>query len=208
MTITKRIALGAIALALTAAGGFNATADDAPAVETTAAPSSVLDFTMNSIDGDAVPLQKYAGKVALIVNVASKCGLTKQYTQLTEIHEKYKDKGFVILGFPANNFMKQEPGSDAEIKLFCQQEYQVEFDMFSKISVKGDDIHPLYQFLTSEDTNKEFAGDINWNFEKFLMNGDGEIVARFAPKTKPDAPEVIAAIEAELAKTAEEAPAA
>lgn len=178
-----------------------ASADDTAAP---ASPSSVHDFTMADIDGKEVRLKNYEGKVALIVNVASKCGLTKQYEQLTALHKQYRDQGLVILGFPANDFLKQEPGSNEEIKLFCQETYDVEFDMFSKISVKGDEIHPLYKFLTEKETNEGFAGEINWNFEKFLMNDKGEIVARFAPKTKPDAPEVIAAIEKELAKAAED----
>lgn len=160
--------------------------------------ASVLDHTMKDIDGNDVDLAKYKGQVVLIVNVASKCGLTPQYEQLVAINKKYKDKGFTILGFPANNFMGQEPGTDAEIKTFCSTTYGVDFPIFSKISVKGDDTHPLYQELTSKETNGEFGGDIKWNFDKFLVNKEGKVVARFDPPVKPDADEVIAKIESEL----------
>lgn len=159
----------------------------------------VLDYTMKDIDGNDVDLSKYKGDVVMIVNVASKCGLTPQYEQLQELHSKYSGQGFKILGFPANNFMGQEPGTDAEIKTFCATKYNVEFDMFSKISVKDDDQADLYKELTSETENEGFGGDITWNFEKFLVNREGIVIARFSPRTKPDAPEVIEAIEAELA---------
>lgn len=162
--------------------------------------AQVLDHKVNDIDGKEVDLSKYKGEVVMIVNVASKCGLTPQYKQLVEVHEKYKDKGFTILGFPANNFMKQEPGSDTEIKEFCTEKFGVDFPMFSKVSVKGDDKAPLYSELTSKVYNGDFGGDITWNFEKFLVNKEGDVIARFAPRTKPDAPEVVAAIEAELSK--------
>lgn len=159
--------------------------------------AEVLDHKMKDIDGKEVDLSKYKGQVVLIVNVASKCGLTPQYKQLVEINKKYKDQGFTILGFPANNFMSQEPGTDAEIKTFCSTK-GVDFPMFSKISVKGDDTNPLYKELTSKEANGEFGGAITWNFEKFLISKEGKVVARFAPRTKPDADEVIAKIEAEL----------
>lgn len=158
-----------------------------------------LDFTMKNIDGKDIPLSQYKGKVLLFVNVASKCGLTPQYEQLVALKTKYADQGLEILGFPANNFMGQEPGTDGEIKVFCQTKYNVNFDIFSKISVKGKDIHPLYQYLTSKETDPKFAGDINWNFEKFLISRDGQVINRFSPRTKPDAAEVISAIEAALA---------
>lgn len=160
----------------------------------------VLDHKMKDIDGKDVDLSQYKGKVVMIVNVASKCGFTPQYEQLVEIHKKYRDQGFTILGFPANDFMKQEPGTNAEIKSFCMTKYGVEFPMFSKIVVKGDGQAPLYQELTSKEADGEFGGEIAWNFTKFLVNKDGEVVARFEPRTKPDAPEVIAKIEEELAK--------
>jgi glutathione peroxidase len=159
-----------------------------------------LSFTMDSLDGKPVKLSKYAGKVVLMVNVASKCGLTPQYDELEELHEKYHDKGLAVLGFPANEFGKQEPGSNQEIAEFCKKNHGVEFDMFSKVVVKGEGKCELYQFLTSKEKNGKFGGEIGWNFEKFLLNKHGEVVARFAPQVKPDAPEVIKAIEAELAK--------
>ncbi|MGD0297679.1 MAG: glutathione peroxidase [Bryobacteraceae bacterium] len=157
------------------------------------AASSVYDFTLNSIDGQTAPLAAYKGKVLLLVNVASKCGFTPQYKGLEAVYEKYKDQGLVVIGFPANNFMAQEPGTNEEIKTFCSRTYNVSFPMYSKISVKGDDKAPLYQFLTEQK-----GGDIKWNFTKFLVGRDGTIVARFEPKVTPDSPEVIAAIEKAL----------
>lgn len=156
---------------------------------------SVYEFTMKDIDGKDVKLDAYKGKVALVVNVASKCGNTPQYEGLEALYEKYKDKGFVVLGFPANNFMGQEPGTDKEIKEFCTLTYKVKFPMFSKISVKGADQHPFYTYLTNKQTNPGFDGDITWNFEKFLVGKDGKVLARFSPKTKPDDPKVVEAIE-------------
>ncbi len=155
---------------------------------------------MKNIDGKDVDLSKYKGEVVLIVNVASKCGLTPQYKQLEAVYSKYKDKGFAVLGFPANQFGAQEPGTDSEIKQFCTSKYSVDFPMFSKIVVKGDGIHPLYQLLTAQETDPQEKGDINWNFEKFLVDRDGKVVKRFNPRVKPDAPEVIEAIETELNK--------
>ncbi len=159
----------------------------------------VYAFKVKDIDGNVVDLSRYKGKVAMIVNVASRCGFTPQYEALNEVYKKYKDRGFVVLGFPANNFMGQEPGTNEEIKFFCQTKYDVSFDMFAKISVKGDDIAPLYAYLTSRETNPGFSGSIKWNFSKFLVDGEGKVVARFAPTTKPDSKKVIAAIEAALA---------
>ena len=163
-----------------------------------AAPQSPLDFEGKGIDGKAVDLSQFKGKVVLVVNVASRCGNTKQYTNLEAIYKKYGAQGFTVLGFPANEFGKQEPGTDAEILTFCTTKYSVDFPMFSKIVVKGEGIAPLYAYLTSEASG--FAGDIKWNFEKFLIGRDGKVAARFAPKTSPEAPEVVSAIEAELAK--------
>jgi glutathione peroxidase len=163
-----------------------------------AATKSIYDFTMRSIDGQQVSLGKYKGKVVLLVNVASKCGFTPQYTALEAVYEKYKDKGFVIVGVPANNFGQQEPGTDEEIKKFCSSKYSVTFPMMSKVSVKGDDKTPLYTFLTDPATDPQFAGDIKWNFTKFLFDRNGKLVARFEPATKPDAPEVQSAVEAAL----------
>src|SRR5262245_29490030 len=160
---------------------------------------SPLDFTMKDIDGKDVPLSKYKGKVVLIVNVASKCGLTPQYEQLQQLHEKYKDKGLVILAFPANNFGSQEPGTNAEIKEFCQTKYKVGFDLFSKVSVKGDDTCELYKFLTTRSQDTRKRGDIEWNFAKFLVDRDGNLVNRFHPKVKPNEAELTKAIEEALA---------
>ncbi len=159
---------------------------------------NVYNFDVNDIDENSVSLSKYKGNVLMVVNVASKCGATPQYAQLQDIYQKYNDKGFYVLGFPANNFGKQEPGTNEQIKQFCTGTYNVTFPMFSKISVKGSDIHPLYQFLTSPDTNPEYAGEITWNFNKFLIDKNGEIINRFPTKTKPNDPNVIAAIESAL----------
>jgi glutathione peroxidase len=161
---------------------------------------SIYDFKMTDIDGKVVSLEQYKGQVVMIVNVASKCGLTPQYEGLQKIYTRFKDRGFVILGFPANNFRKQEPGTDAEIKSFCTVNYGVEFPMFSKISVLGDDMHPLYRFLTGKETNPGFSGDIRWNFDKFLFSKEGKVVARFHPKVKPDSDKIIQTIETELKK--------
>ena len=160
--------------------------------------SNVLDFTLNSIDGKPAPLTQYQGKVALIVNVASRCGYTPQYTGLEKIYEKYKDQGFVILGFPANNFGGQEPGTNEEIKTFCSSKYSVTFPMYAKISVKGADIHPLYQFLTDKHANPSTGGDINWNFTKFLVGKDGKVIARFEPDVTPESSQITGAIEKAL----------
>ena len=160
--------------------------------------SNVLEFTLNSIDGKPAPLSQYQGKVVLIVNVASRCGFTPQYAGLEKIYEKYKDRGFVILGFPANNFGGQEPGTNEEIKTFCTRKYNVSFPMMAKVSVKGDDQTPLYKFLTGNSTDPQFAGDIKWNFTKFLFDRNGKPVARFEPPVTPDSPQVTAAIEAAL----------
>jgi glutathione peroxidase len=172
-----------------------------PAAASTAgqeAAPSPLAFTMTDIDGAPQPLSAYKGKVVLIVNVASQCGLTPQYKALQSLYETYGPKGFVVLGFPANNFRGQEPGTDAEIKEFCSLNYHVTFPIFSKISVAGDDIHPLYAFLTGKTTNPEFSGPIAWNFTKFVLDRQGRVAARFEPKISPDSPEVIAVIEREL----------
>lgn len=164
-----------------------------------ASPKKVLDFKVRDIDGNDVKLKKYKGNVVLVVNVASKCGYTPQYEALQATYLKYKDQGFTTLGFPANNFGGQEPGTATEIKEFCESKYKVTFPLFAKISVKGDDQDPLYAFLTKPETNPQFAGDIKWNFSKFLVDRKGNVVARFEPKVKPDSPEVTAAIEKYLA---------
>jgi glutathione peroxidase len=153
---------------------------------------------MRDIDGKDTSLSAFKGKVLLVVNVASKCGFTGQYAGLQKLYETHKDRGLVVLGFPANNFGGQEPGTEAEIKGFCTATYGVTFPMFAKISVKGTGIHPLYTFLTSKESNPKFSGDISWNFNKFLIGRDGAIVGRFGSKTKPDDKELVAAVEEAL----------
>jgi glutathione peroxidase len=160
----------------------------------------VLNFKMKKLDGSAVNLADYQGKVVLFVNVASQCGLTPQYEKLQALHEKYGKEGLAIIGVPANEFGAQEPGSNQEIAKFCKTNYGVEFDLLSKSVVKGEEICPLYKHLTSKETNPKFAGEISWNFEKFLIGRNGEIVNRFKPKVDPMSTEVVSAIEAELAK--------
>src|SRR5580700_6247127 len=158
------------------------------------AAGSIYDFTLNSIDGKPMPLADFKGKVILMVNAASQCGYTPQYTALEAIYNKYKDQGFVILGFPANNFGQQEPGTNEEIKTFCSRKYSVTFPLYSKISVKGSDQSPLYQYLT-KDADPSHTGDIKWNFTKFLVDRNGNVVQRFEPAVTPDSPEVTSAIE-------------
>ena len=160
--------------------------------------NSIYDFKMISIKGDTLQLSEYAGKVILIVNTASKCGFTYQYDGLEKLYETYKDSGFVILGFPTNNFLKQEPGTNKEIATFCSINYGITFPMFSKISVRGKDMHPLYQYLTSKETNHEFGGKISWNFNKFLISKEGKIINRFGSKDKPESEKIIEAIERTL----------
>ena len=161
------------------------------------AGSSLYSFTLNSIDGKPAPLAEYKGKVVLIVNVASQCGYTPQYSALEAIYEKYKDQGFVILGFPANNFGAQEPGTNEEIKTFCSRKYSVKFPMYAKISVKGDDQAPLYAYLTKQ-TSPGITGDIKWNFTKFLVDKNGNVVQLFEPAVTPDSKELTSAIEKQL----------
>jgi len=162
-------------------------------------PTSVLDFHEKDIDGKDVDLAKYKGKVLMIVNTASQCGLTPQYKDLEALYEKHKDKGFEILGFPANEFGKQEPGSNEEIKEFCSTKYKVSFPLFSKIVVKGKGIDPLYDFLTSKKTNPKFAGEIPWNFTMFLVDHKGDVIARYNSK-RPFSKEIEPAVEKALAE--------
>ena len=161
------------------------------------AEKSTLDIALKDIDGKKTNLGAHKGKVMLVVNVASKCGLTPQYKQLQAVHSKYAKKGFTVLGFPCNQFGKQEPGTLLEIKEFCTDKYDVTFPLHSKIEVNGDGAHPLYKQLKKESGGSE---KIRWNFEKFLLDGEGKVIKRFSPGTKPDAPEVIAAIETALKK--------
>jgi glutathione peroxidase len=166
----------------------------APATKT----MSIYDFKLPNLEGKPVDLSKYKGKVVLIVNTASKCGYTKQYAGLQELNKKYAKNGLAILGFPANNFGGQEPGSDAEIGEFCQKNYGVTFDMFSKVSVKGADKSPIFQYLTVE-ANPALKGEIDWNFEKFLISRDGKLVSRYKSAVAPDSKELLDAIDAQLA---------
>src|SRR5215472_4186592 len=151
-----------------------------------AAEKNVYDFTLNSIDGRPTPLLNFKGKVMLLVNVASRCGFTPQYSGLESLYEKYKDRGFVIVGIPANNFGGQEPGTNQEIKSFCTAKYHVSFPMMAKVSVKGSDITPLYAFLTDKNLHPETGGDIGWNFTKFLVGPDGKVIARLDSKVEPE----------------------
>jgi glutathione peroxidase len=168
------------------------------AISAMAVAKSVYDFTLKSIDGKPTSLTEYHGKVLLLVNVASKCGYTPQYKALESLYEKYKAQGLVIVGIPANNFASQEPGTNAEIKSFCSRTYNVSFPMMAKVSVKGDDKTPLYQFLTDKSVNPQIGGEIQWNFTKFLFDRNGKPLARFEPAVTPDSPQVTAAIESAL----------
>lgn len=162
------------------------------------AASSVHEFKMQNIDGAPVPLSAYKGKVLLLVNVASKCGYTPQYAGLESLYRKYKDRGLVVVGVPANNFGAQEPGTNDEIKQFCARKYDVTFPMMSKVSVKGSDIDPLYAFLTDRSANPSTGGDVKWNFTKFLAGKDGRVLARFEPGVTPDSAELTSAVEKAL----------
>jgi len=162
-------------------------------------PASPLDFTLNDIDGHPLNLNQYRGQVVLLVNVASKCGYTPQYKGLESLYRQYKDQGLVVIGVPANNFGHQEPGTNAQIKQFCSSTYDVTFPMASKISVKGDDKHPLYKYLTESPTAGSYAGEIGWNFTKFLIGRNGQVVGRFESKIAPDDAQLTSAIRAALA---------
>jgi glutathione peroxidase len=156
------------------------------------------DFTLKTIDGTDRSLSDYKGKAVLIVNVASKCGLTPQYDGLQRLYEQYSGRGLEILGVPCNQFAGQEPGTSEEIQNFCTTNFNISFPLFQKVDVNGDAADPLYGWLTASEVGPEEAGDVKWNFGKFLANGDGEIIGRFAPPTEPQAEELIAAIEAAL----------
>jgi glutathione peroxidase len=170
------------------AAGFAATAQIQSA-------ASVYDYKLTSIDMESVPLSQFKGKVLMLVNVASRCGYTPQYAGLEALYRKYKDQGFVIVGVPANNFGQQEPGTNSEIKTFCRRKYDVTFPMMAKVSVGGNDITPLYDYLTDKKKNAETGGEIKWNFTKFLVGRDGKILARFEPNVTPDDPALVAAVE-------------
>ncbi len=165
---------------------------------------SVYEIKVESIGGEGGTLAPYRGKVLLIVNTASRCGFTKQYAGLQQLYAEYKEKGLVILGFPSNDFMRQEPGSNEQIKEFCAVNYGVEFPMFAKVAVKGREQHPLYAWLTSETTNPLFAGSISWNFNKFLVSREGRVIGRFGSRTEPQDATLVAAVKAALATEPEE----
>jgi glutathione peroxidase len=168
-----------------------------PLAAASAAAGSLTEIPLKDIDGKDTTLRAQPARVLLVVNVASKCGLTPQYTALEKLHRQYKDKGFSVVGVPSNDFNGQEPGTAEEIKGFCKAKYDVTFPLMAKVSVKGPEQHPLYAALTGQDS--PFPGEVKWNFGKFLVSADGKILARFEPRTAPDAPEVTKAIEAALA---------
>lgn len=161
-------------------------------------PVNALQFKVKDLAGEEVDLKKYEGKVILVVNVASKCGLTKQYAALQAMFEKYQDKGFVVVGFPCNQFLGQEPGSAEEIKKFCDSKYHVTFDLMSKIEVNGEKANDFYKYLTNLETEPIGKGEISWNFEKFLIDRTGKVVARYSPRMVPDDEKIVAAIETAL----------
>lgn len=190
MDRTWKLLAGVVAMAVSVTAVAVESKKDAPAA---------LQFKMKSLKGPEVDLAKYQGKVILVVNVASACGLTPQYEQLQSLHEKFSGKGLAVLGFPCNQFGKQEPGSESEIAEFCKANYGVEFDMFAKVDVNGDAACPLYKHLTALETKPKGAGKVSWNFEKFLIDRKGNVIGRFEPKTSPDDPALLKAIEAALA---------
>jgi glutathione peroxidase len=170
-------------------------AEESSAEESATDVPPALNFTMKSIDGKEVNLAKYKGNVVVIVNTASKCGMTPQYKQLQELHEKYGDQGVKVLGFPCNQFGRQEPGSEEDIKAFCTKNYGVTFDMFSKIDVNGDEAAPLFKYLKSKETQLKGTGDVRWNFEKFILDKSGNPVARFSSRVRPDSEEFMKVVE-------------
>lgn len=159
---------------------------------------SIYDIQVKAMNGEVIKLEEYRGQVLMIVNTASKCGFTNQYDDLQQLYTQYGDQGLTILGFPANNFLHQEPGNNDQIMQFCRLNYGVSFPMFEKISVRGKDIHPLYKYLTQKDSNPGFSGKITWNFTKFLISREGKVIARYAPNVKPSAESVVKDIEKAL----------
>jgi glutathione peroxidase len=200
LRILTLIAMGVLAMS------YSATAEEAAKSDKSAktdAEKKMLDADMKTIEGKKVNLaEKYKGKVVMVVNVASRCGYTPQYEQLQAMHEKYGKKGLAIVGVPCNQFGQQEPGTEKEIAQFCKENFGVDFDMMAKVDVNGPEATALYKKLTSKETDPKFAGDIKWNFEKFVFDREGNVVARFNSKAKPDSEEVVKVIEAELAKKA------
>lgn len=169
------------------------------------AHKQIFDSPISTLDGESITLGAFAGKVLLLVNVASKCGLTHQYEGLERLHQRYSSRGLAVLGFPCNQFGRQEPGNPAQIKSFCLRNYGVSFPILEKIEVNGDDSHPIYKVLIKLDDGSGKAGDVQWNFEKFLIAAGGRQISRFRPQVGPEAPELVAAIEAAI-EAAPEAP--
>lgn len=196
MTIPERLSLFFATLFFKGMGMARSIKEGSMSNAKAAAPGKIYEFEMKTIDGALKPLSQYKGQVLLLVNVASRCGFTPQYEGLEALQLKYRDRGLRVLGFPANNFGAQEPGADSEIKQFCRTKFSVSFDLFSKISVKGPDIHPLYRFLTSEAGHN---GEVPWNFSKFLVARDGAVAARFGPDAAPESKALVAAVEGLLA---------
>jgi glutathione peroxidase len=205
MTIVRPVLVGLIAgVGMISGGESSALLSPSPAqakqegtILMAAQTPAVYDFTLNDIDGKPVSLNQFRGKVLLLVNTASFCGNTPQYTDLEKMYEQYREKGFEILAFPANNFGQQEPGTNEEIKTFCFTKYSLSFPLFSKISVKGDDKHPLYRYLTEQ---SPFPGEVEWNFQKYLVDRSGNVVGRYHHRTKPLSDEVVRGVEAALTK--------
>jgi glutathione peroxidase len=189
------VALTAVALLIVVAGPTPSGAEEAEE-----SVPAALDFEVQALDGQDVALQSYLGDVVMIVNVASECGLTLQYEQLQALHEEYAEQGLAILAFPCNQFGEQEPGTASEIREFCSTNYGVTFDLFAKVDVNDEGACDLYQHLTSLETKPKGRGKIGWNFEKFVIDRQGQVVGRFEPRTKPDAPEVIKLLEGALAE--------
>ncbi len=204
MNLTSQL-LRRMALSICVVGGSLCMMHDTVSAEekaptTQPMANDALSFSVKDIDDHEVDLEQYRGKVVMIVNVASKCGFTKQYAGIEKLYDNYKDKGLVVIGFPANDFNHQEPGSNAQIKEFCESTFQVAFPMMGKISVKGAEKAPLYHYLTEPATAGEFAGEIGWNFTKFVIGKDGKIAARFPSQVTPEDPKLIGAVETALAK--------
>jgi glutathione peroxidase len=192
-----RIAVSALVIGWGLIAGLHAVEADQEGQLMAAKSLSIYDFTMDDIDGKPVNLSQYRGKVLLVVNTASFCGNTPQYSDLEKMYETYQEKGFEILAFPANNFGQQEPGTNQEIKTFCFTKYSLTFPLFSKISVKGEDKHPLYRYLTEQ---SPFPGEVEWNFQKYLIDRSGNVIARYHHRTKPLSDEVVRGVEAVLAR--------
>ncbi len=195
--ILRMIGLGAAGLFAAGAASDQAAATKKPDVE------SVLELTVTDIDGKPHALSQYRGKVVVIVNVASRCGFTKQYKDLQQVYERFADDGLVVIGFPSNDFGRQEPGSNAEIKAFCSSRFNVTFPMMAKVSTKGAEQSPVYAVLTSKEAHGEMGGDVRWNFTKFLIGRDGKLAGRFEPGDVPTGKKMLAAIETALKANAE-----